>query len=387
MSRRRPIYVVNQYGWPDGGATAQLLCQVLYGAPSAYKIIVLQSDAQYSTASGTTIKPPVQIKRLWAPKARTSGRGHQLLRFIAFYSQLSLQLMCKPIGSDIIVMTTPPFLNWLGAAAKRVRGGRLISWEMDVYPEILFATNTVARNSIIGRCLAHVTRWARLQTDFSIVLGPCMTALIARTCPELKTVELQNWADGEVLFPVRVPGSSSGLRLLYSGNLGVAHDVDTVLGAIDNLVGIDIEIIFAGGGVKMPCVRGVSRSNVKFQDPCDYSGLNNVLNDADIGLVTQSVECLGCVVPSKFYGLLAAGRPVLYIGPREATVAQVILTHNCGWVVDLGNVGALVSLLSALVKDRRQVVEAGLRAREVFESRFTAKLSIDRFWRSVLAEK
>jgi hypothetical protein len=85
---------------------------------------------------------------------------------------------------------------------------------------------------------------------------------------------------------------------------------------------------------------------------------------AHIGLVTQNQDCLGSVVPSKIYGLMAAGRPALFIGPKEATPSQIIRRFNCGWQVDCRDSDKVVALLKALAADMELVQQAGLRALE-----------------------
>ena len=85
-----------------------------------------------------------------------------------------------------------------------------------------------------------------------------------------------------------------------------------------------------------------------------------------IGLVTQKPECLGSVVPSKVYGLMAAGRPYLFIGPLDSTPGEIIEKHNCGWRADCGDVPSLVSLLQRLSEQPGLVARAGERARHAF---------------------
>lgn len=380
-SKDPPLFFVNQYGWPDGAATAQILCEVLRNPLSNRHVILLQSRGQYSAVSGNDNEPAVQVRRLRAPGVSRERKLPKLAGFLAFYCQIVWILVTRPRGSDVIVMTTPPFLNWLGGIGKKLRGGRLVTWEMDVYPEILYSTGLVKERSWFGRFLKAVTRWARTRTDLTIVLGSCMAKLVHQGGLAVQdSAELHNWANGEILHPVRTPGAAPLLRLLYSGNLGVAYDVEIIAGAVDPLRGSPVELVFAGSGAVMWRMHRYASERVLFQSACGYGELNEVLNASDIGIVTQTKASLGCVVPSKFYGILASGRGVLYVGPEQSTVAQVIRETGCGWTVALGDSEGMARLIRELEADRTRVREVGERARQVFEERFTREKGEARFW-------
>ncbi|OYW20076.1 MAG: hypothetical protein B7Z55_07805, partial [Planctomycetales bacterium 12-60-4] len=116
--------------------------------------------------------------------------------FSLFYLQVCWKLLTRPVNSDVVVMTTPPFLNWIGALSKYIRGGRLISWEMDVYPEILFAEGVVDYSSWMGQSIRFLSRIARGYTDLTIALGPCMAGVLRSGGVRGRLEVLHNWADG-----------------------------------------------------------------------------------------------------------------------------------------------------------------------------------------------
>ena len=98
----------------------------------------------------------------------------------------------------------------------------------------------------------------------------------------------------------------------------------------------------------------------------------------DIGLVTQQNACSGAVVPSKVYGLLAAGRPILFIGPADATPAAIIHRYRCGWHIECGDVDGLVELLAQLSAQPELVRAAGQRARETLLAHYDRPLGVAR---------
>jgi glycosyltransferase involved in cell wall biosynthesis len=181
--------------------------------------------------------------------------------------------------------------------------------------------------------------------------------LIARGVPANRIRIVENWADGALIRPRPFPAPEP-LVLLYSGNLGLAHDIDTLAGAVDRLKDDHrFRFVFAGSA------RIAGALWAPYQDKED---LSSHLAACHVGLVTQTPRSLGAVVPSKLYALMAAGRPVLFIGPRQATVAGVIERCRCGWQIDPGDSTALTKLLALLAASPQLVKEAGVRARAGF---------------------
>ena len=108
-----------------------------------------------------------------------------------------------------------------------------------------------------------------------------------------------------------------------------------------------------------------------------------MLAGCDAGLVTQRPETWGTVVPSKVYGILAAGRPVIYIGPSRATTARMIVEKGCGFFVENGDVAGLVALLELLAGNSELLEVAGRRARAIFEERYDVGLGTERVLRAI----
>jgi colanic acid biosynthesis glycosyl transferase WcaI len=118
--------------------------------------------------------------------------------------------------------------------------------------------------------------------------------------------------------------------------------------------------------------------NAEFRPYVDRSGLSQSLAEGHIGLVTQLPKTAGAVVPSKTYGIMAAGRPMLYVGPENATPSVVLQRHDCGWRIEPGDVPGMVRLLIRLEQDRSLVREAGARARRAFEDHYDRPIGVAR---------
>ena len=284
----------------------------------------------------------------------------------------------------MLTLTTPPLLPLLGTLLKTVRGTRHVIWEMDMYPDVATDLGYFARGGTLDRIVGWLADLARHRADRIIALGDCMRArLLARGIPAERIAVAHNWADGSAIVPLDRVGSATELVLLYSGNLGLAHDLSTILAAMTTLADdARFRFLFVGSGGRRAELAAAAAqrelAQVELRPYVERASLSESLAAGDIGLVTQRAECCGSVVPSKVYGLLAAGRPVLYIGPAAATPALLIEQFGCGWHVPVGEPERLVALLRHLADHRDEVRDAGIRARRVLLEHFDLPLGVAR---------
>jgi colanic acid biosynthesis glycosyl transferase WcaI len=283
----------------------------------------------------------------------------------------------------VITMTTPPLLGVVGLLVQKLRGAKHYIWEMDLYPDAAVGLQVLSAGSPITRTMAFLADYVRRRASAIIVLGECMrTRVIAHGIEPERVVIAENWADGTLLRP-SLRKSGGDLTIIYPGNLGLAHDVGTITDAMRELKSdAAIRYLFVGGGarleeMKRSCLAdGIAGAS--FLPYCSRDRLNDLLAEADIGLVTQTDASLGSVVPSKAYSLMAAGLPILFIGPAESTVAATIRRFQCGWELRCGDSRQLVELLRELRRSRELVVEAGARARQAFLEHYDKPVGVQR---------
>jgi colanic acid biosynthesis glycosyl transferase WcaI len=211
----------------------------------------------------------------------------------------------------------------------------------------------------------------RRRASAIIVLGECMRARVISHGISPERIEVaENWADGGLLHPA-MKRPSSDLTVIYPGNLGLAHDTETVTAAMRRLNSNPaFRFLFVGGGPRSEPLKQLCEkeglSGASFLPYCSRDRLNQFLAEADIGLVTQTDSSLGSLVPSKAYSLIAAGLPILFIGPAESTVAAMIRRFHCGWELRCGEGDRLAALLEELRQNPALVEEAGALARQAF---------------------
>jgi colanic acid biosynthesis glycosyl transferase WcaI len=379
------IALLNQFFWPDSAATSQLLTDLANSlAAAGHEVTVISSDkGGYAAAADCENAPSVTIRRVKSLRFARARAG-RILSYLSFYSAAALKGLALPTQDLVVTLTTPPLLSLLGTLIKTFRGSRHFIWEMDLYPDVAVDLHYLKPGALAERFIGALADLSRSHADGIIALGECMKErLIARSISEAHIFVADNWADSRSIVPMTRPGDPEKLMLLYSGNIGLAHDFDTLLGAMEELRDEPaFRFLFAGNGSRRQEVEDYVAQHrldsVEWRPFVPRQKLGESLAAGDIGLVTQKPACCGSVVPSKVYGLLAAGRPILFVGPARATPARIIRRFQCGWHVEAGDVRGLTTLLRHLAQHRDEVVLAGQRARQCLLDHFDLPLGVAR---------
>jgi colanic acid biosynthesis glycosyl transferase WcaI len=381
------ITLLNQFFWPETVATAQHLSDLAQGLAQENDVTVICSGAG-KPKQEWNFPPGANITII-----RTRGlrfRHRALARIASYLSYIAgavWQCILQPRADVYFTLTTPPVLAPIGSLVATLRGARHLIWEMDVYPDIACDIGYIKRGGLLDRCVGAVLDWSRRRASAIIAIGEDMKArLIKRGVPEEKIHVAENWSDGNEITPQ--PLSDGPLVIQYSGNLGLAHEIDTILATMERLRGpADFRFVFVGGGPKRRYLESACRErgiqNAEFRPYCARTNLSESLSEGHLGLVTQLPQTIGSLVPSKMYGIMAAGRPYLYIGPVEATPAQHIFRFECGWHIPLGDVDGLESLLRQLNENRDLIASAGERARAAFDQNFSRVIGVERILRII----
>jgi glycosyltransferase involved in cell wall biosynthesis len=303
-------------------------------------------------------------------------------------------LAAMPRPQVVVSLSTPPLVAGLGMFAARWRRARTVYWVMDVYPDLAVALGAIPARSAAARVLARAARVLLRGSDRVVALDRAMAERLDAQGARGASV-IANWADGGAIRP-RPPeghprrerlGWSERFVVLYSGNMGLAHEFDTLLDAAA-LLADDPGILFAfvGDGPRRKEIEEGARrrglSNVEFHPYASRDALGESLTSGDLHAVTLRPGMEGLLVPCKIYGVLAAGRPTLYVGPAAGEVHEVV-SSGCGRSLRTGQVRAVAEAIASYRSDRSLREAEGSLARRLFEERFTRERSLDAFVRLI----
>jgi glycosyltransferase involved in cell wall biosynthesis len=372
---------INQFFWPDPAATSQLLTDVAASVVEHGHAVRVIAGATKYAESEDLIAPPVRVDHCPALPFNRGTLG-RIASYLSFLIAATVHAFRGPRPDFVITLTTPPALGLIGSLARAMRGARHYIWEMDLYPDVAVEMGILSRSSPLTRIVGWAFDFARLRADGIIALGDEMKErLIAHGIPAETIHVCENWADGSDITPLPFPNGP--ITLYYSGNLGIVHDVQTIQDVMLHFRNdARFRFLFAGGGSRRARLEAFCRErcidNVLFGPYCDRTDLGTRLAEGHIGLITQFRESLGSVVPSKTYGIMAAGRPILFIGPRQATPARIIEEYRCGWHIEPGDAESLVKLLESLARSPDLISQAGALAREAFEQHYDRPIAVAR---------
>lgn len=344
-------------------------------ASRGWDVEVVTSRQRYEDASANL--PPretvngVKVRRVWST---TFGRGFlpgRAFDYATFYVSAFFALLRRGgRHTTIVALTDPPLISVVAALAAKLRGAILINWTQDLFPDVAQALGM------------RGVRWLRGIRDWSLRRAKVNVALADRMADRLpNAVVIHNWADA-ALHPVDLPHSPFVVG--YSGNLGRAHDGATMLAAMETLRNDDaIEFAITGGGAQAAEFRVKQLPNVHFRGYAPREQLSESLSAADAHLVTLRPELEGLIVPSKFYGVLAVARPVLFVGAADGALARIIRENDCGFVIAQGDGDDLVRRIRELANDRERARAMGQRGRRLYDERFAPPIALAE-WERIL---
>ena len=380
------VVLLNLYYAPDEAATAQLLADVGAGlAAAGNEVVAVCSDRAYADPRqryprNETIDG-VSVRRV---RSSGFGRGHaigRLLDYLSFYVGAGVEVLFRADPDVVIALTTPPMVAALGVLASKLRHGRSVFWVMDVYPELAFELGVLRRGSMAARTLRALSVWILRRSDRVVALDDAMAEKL-RTLGAGRVVVIHNWADDASIAqgsagesPLRQEWGWRGrFVVLYSGNLGLAHEFETVLDAAEKFRNRrDVLFAFVGGGPRRAAAEAeVTRRglpNVEFRPYVPRERLGDSLPAGDVHLVTLRPNMPGLLVPSKIYGILAAARPTIYIGPAAGAVYEIVSGGACGTVLANGDADGLAAAIESYAGDPERRRREGVAARRLFEDR------------------
>lgn len=397
------LVFVNRYFHPDISATSQVLADLAADQARRGRDVHVVTSRQLYEDPAANLPAQGEVDSVHVHRVSTStfGRHHlagRALDYVTFYLAAARQLWALTRAGDVIVANTdPPLISVVAAWVARLRGAVLVNWIHDVFPEIAQRLGVASLRGPPGTLACALRDYSLRVAAVNVVLGARMKGLISGHAGASSRVEvIENWADGAAIRPLaaadnplrRQWGLEGRFVVGYSGNLGRVHEFETILGAAKLLRNDpDIAFLFIGGGRQKAWVESESAhnglTNVTFQPYQPRSLLAASLSAADAHLVTLQESLEGLIVPSKFYGIAAAGRPTLSVGDANGEIARHLTSHNCGVAIRTGDAAGLAHAIRMLRDDPARAATLGRNARAAFERHWDRRQAMER-WNSVL---
>jgi len=376
------ILIISEFYHPDPAAGQRVAEAASALAARGHTVRVLAHGR--GGAERSPRKDGVEVERLRVPSEPGSSLFGKMAASACFELFAMLRALVSRQPLDVLLtVSTPPMCHVAGAIVSRLKGSAHIFWCADLHPESLFAIRALSPNSLAGRLLARANRWALGRCDAIVAVGRCMRErLAAQGAAEKSIVTVPMWHRDSLAMPpdpARVNALRSELQLggrfvvMYSGNLGRMHHFEAVLGVAE-LLDRGFVFLFSGSGPGVEQLRAEAKRRGLEQIVIHSFFPEEILPEAlalgDVHLITLRNSAAGVSVPGKLYGAMAAGRPVIFIGPAQSEVALTIQEERCGYVVAESDMESLAQALLALRADRARAEALGCRARAAFLVRY-----------------
>jgi glycosyltransferase involved in cell wall biosynthesis len=399
------LSIITQYYPPDYAATGQLIEELaLQLRQQGIKVRIFSGQPAYAFNKesapsverlGNLLVMRSRASRLWSNRIR----GKALNGLFFFIRAGSHLLRSQNRGDVLLLPTTPPFLPVLGYLLNCFLGVDYICLLYDVYPDIAVQLKVVPSKHWLVRLWNAINLRVWRRAARVIVLSSSMGDRIVSKHPELanKIAVVHNWADPSWIVPCTKHNNWFALEqkltdvftVLYSGNMGRCHDMDTIIDTAYQLRHESIRFVFIGGGAQREaCVeqlRQLGVTNCLFLPYQDKQVLPYSLTACDLALVSVKPNMASLVAPSKLYSALAAGRPIAVICEPASYLHQIVQDSHCGAAFDNGDSAGLAKFIRQLAANTDLVQQMGTAGRQYLQKHFTPE-AISQQYADILRE-
>ena len=384
------LSIFTQFYPPDYAATGQLIEELaIQLGKLGINVNIFTGQPGYAfRKESAPLKE--RLDKLFIRRSRTAILWNSRIRGKAingllFCLRSGLHLMKAAGRGDILLITTaPPFLQVLGYLANRCFGTPYVCLIYDLYPDVAVELNVVSTKNWLVQSWNWLNKKIWRQAQSIVVLSSTMKERVIAKCPEVKDKisVIHNWANPDWIMPLAKQDNwfaqqhdlVNKFTVMYSGNMGRCHEMDTIMTAAKQLQNEDIQFVFIGGGAKQQICVQQDLPNCRFLPYQEKHVLPHSLTACDLSLVSISSGMEGLVAPSKLYGILAAGRPVAAICEPHSYLKLLLSKANCGATFNNGDGTGLATFIRRLAQDRELALNMGTAGREYLESNFTPEI-------------
>jgi colanic acid biosynthesis glycosyl transferase WcaI len=393
-SRRRPrLLVFNQYYWPGVEATAHLLSELCAALARDFDVTVVTGQLQSSNGShpGRTKHEGVEIVRVRSTAYDRSHLPLRALNYVTYLAQSARTGLAGQRPDVVLCMTDPPVIADVALAVARRFGVPLVVVSQDVFPEIAIELGRLENRAVIEVLRLAIQLYLK-RADRVVAIGETMRArLEQKGVPPQRLRVIPNWVDSAALTPqprdnewARAHGLAGRFVVMHSGNVGYAQNLDALVRAATFLRDLDgLTVAIVGEGSRRTELAALAArletDQVVFLPYQPRGVLDQSLSAADVHFVGLARGLSGYVVPSRLYGILAVGRPVIVAADHDSETAQLVERVGCGLVLKPGRPELLATAIRRAHDGEFDFVEMGRRGREYVTAEADRRVAVRRY--------
>jgi glycosyltransferase involved in cell wall biosynthesis len=388
------ISIITQFYPPDYAATGQLIEELAIELTAqGMEVDVFTGQPGYAfknkQAPAVEYRNRLKVRRSRASQLWSNRIRGKAINGVLFCLRAGLHLLKHRQKTDVLLLTTaPPFLSVVGYLANLCFGIPYVCLVYDLYPDAATELGIISPKHPLAQLWDQVNGLVWQKAQGIIVLSYTMKDRIVAKHPLIseRISIIHNWADANWIKPLSKQNNwfahnydtAKKFSVLYSGNLGRCHDVETIIGAIDLLQNEPIQFLFIGAGAKQHnCVEAINNlglRNCLFLPYQDRKNLPYSLTACDLAFVTIAPGMEGIVAPSKLYGLMAAGKAIAAICEPHSYLRRLIARAKCGACFNHGDSQGLAEFIHFLALNPTWAETMGTSGRRYLEANFTPEI-------------
>lgn len=387
------IWIFTELFYPEETSTAFIMSKIAERLSTKYTTVnVVCSDNSYSQSSKCTAnKLPKnilihRIKTLFINKKSSIIRT---FRFIELSLKFLFFLLFKVKKNDkVFLVTNPATLLIVVALVKKIKKIETILLVHDVFPENTIAANIIrSEKSIIYKFIKYIFDWSYKQMTKIIVLGRDMQKILQSKLKDSNStvVIIENWGENEIIYPTKMKNYDK-IIFQYAGNLGRVQGLDLLVDVISQIKNENLLFEFIGNGAQkeklQEIVSNKKINNIIFKGSYTRLQQNDILNDCHIAIVSLSKGMYGLGVPSKFYNIICAGKPVMYIGEENTEINLVLKENDIGFSFTPNDTSKMIDFFNNFEINSALKVK-GENARMLFLEKYTQDIILNKFLQEI----
>lgn len=396
------VLLLCQYFYPEHVSSAILPAQLAEDlAESGHDVSVICGWPQeYHDGNSVTQRETykrIKIYRLKYGNFNNKSKFGRMFNFFSFFMSALMKLPKIMKYHVVVVYSNPPILPIIGYWAKKLAKVKLVFVGFDLYPDNAIAINAISADGVISKMMKYINKRVYLNADRVIAISSDMKNYMLEAHKELdkeRTVVIPNWYTGEIERSGNVKNDefkklreTYQLIVLYTGNMGEAQELDTIVDSIINMNKSgkyeNVLFVFTGHGSKKDKIEqklmDARVGNTRFYGFLKDQDYKDILNISDVCLVSLKKGIEGLGVPSKTYGYLAYGKPVISIMSDETELAKNISAYKAGFNVTQNNVDGFITAIENFLANKDLVKVCGMNSFRLHNDHYKKSLSLEKY--------
>lgn len=378
-----PITILTQYFHPHPGATSQLITDLAKGLSHLGYTVNIYTGTQTQQTTPKSLNQ-ITIHRAFSPiKSSTSILSKITSSLFFLLGAIAHITLHQPAKTPILIASNPPYAGILGIYFKLLKRGKYYFLLQDIFPESAVMSGIMQPNSILFKLFNKLIYLTCKNSEKTIVLSSSMQAYLEQKYSDIKTKIkiIENWAIEDIPTCKKQDNKFAQqhklteiFTVLYSGNMGRLHDIETIATAATILQEKPIQFVFIGEGAKTKIIEQTIQThqlkNILLLPLQPREILPLSLTACDISLVSLIPEAENIVAPSKLNGMLAAGRAIIGITQSNSYIDQLLTTSGAGINTPPNQPEQLAEIILELSQQPEKIRIMGEKARQLYETQY-----------------